>query len=160
MEAARVRCVACCAGAVLDRPVFLHTPSAKFRVADTLWCFRRHLGAHTTCSKHGPLPNNYHLLQSGIALGLAVRSPSSPPYLLLLFCLEAVITAAGDLYLSVSGIPERVGYTLLSVFWAGIPFLLLCLLGTLPLQPILPAVNVARVYEVRRPIQHPCTVLI
>ena len=57
MEAARVRCVACCASAVLDRPIFLHTLGARFRVADTLWGFRHHLGAHTTCSKHGPLPD-------------------------------------------------------------------------------------------------------
>ncbi|KAF9644674.1 pleiotropic drug resistance ABC transporter [Thelephora ganbajun] len=87
------------------------------------------------------------ILWSGIAIGLTACSPSSPPYLLLLFCLEAVITAIGDLYLSVSGLPEHIGYTLLSVFWVFIPSLLLFLLGTLPLQPVLPVINVARVGE-------------
>lgn len=107
-----------------------------------------------------PLPDCFRRSQSGIALGLATRSPSSPPYLLLLFCLEAVVTAIGDVYLSVPGIPERIGYTLLSVFWAGVPFLLLYLLGTLPLQPVLPAINVARVCDVRNPVQGALTVLI
>jgi len=46
------------------------------------------------------------------------------------------------------------------VFWACIPFLLLCLLGTLPLQPVLPAVNVARVHEVRHPVEDAYTILI
>ena len=88
------------------------------------------------------------------------RSPSSPPYLLLLFCLESVITAIGDLYLSVSGHPGQIGYTLLSIFWASIPFFLLSVLGTLPLCPILPAVNVARVGEVRNSIQSARSLLI
>ena len=81
------------------------------------------------------------------------HTPTSPPYLLLLFCLETLITALCDLYLSVPGLPERFGYTLLSVFWVIVSFLLLSLLGTLPLQPALPAANVARVGEVGNPIK-------
>lgn len=118
-------------------------------MADTLRSFRDYLGAHTACYQRA-LPSDHDCRpQSGILIGLTARSPSSPPYLLLLFCLESVITAIGDLYLSISGLPERFGYTLLSVFWAGIPFFLLSLLGTLPVQPALPTVNVARVGEVR-----------
>ena len=106
------------------------------------------------------LPDFDCRFQSGVAIGLTARTPSSPPYLLLLFCLEASATAIGDLYLAVSELPERIGYTVLSVFWAIIPFLLLSLLGTLPLQPILPAVNVARVGKVRNPIKGVCAMLI
>ena len=88
-----------------------------------------------------------------------MHTPASPPYLLLLFCLETLITAVCDLYLAVSGLPERIGYTLLSAFWAVVPFFLLSLLGTLSLQPVLPAVNVARAGEVGDPIKDPCTTL-
>lgn len=107
-----------------------------------------------------PLPDHHCRSQCGVTIGLAARPPSSPPYLLLILCLEAVITAVGDLYLSVSGLPERIGYTLLGVFWASIPFFLLSLLGTLPLQPVLPAANAARVGEVRNSIHGARTVLI
>jgi hypothetical protein len=132
--------------------VFLHALSVRSLVACAFWGICHSLGAHTTHSQRAPLPDFNYQFQSGIAIGLTARSPSSPPYLLLLFFLEAFITAIGDLYLAVSEFPDRIGYTLLSVFWVIIPFLLVYLLGTLPLQPALPAVNVARVGEVRNPV--------
>lgn len=80
-----------------------------------------------------------------------LRSPTTPPYLVLLFYTAQIVSALADLVAEVLNTDQSVdpGQLCADVVRSAIPTFLLWIGGTLPLENVLPAPNVATDKDVR-----------
>ena len=83
------------------------------------------------------------LLQSYVFLRVLSKPPLSPPYLLILFYLTEMLVAVIDLYVLFGSENKNFGLVAATLLRLAVPTFLAWLAGTLPLEPILPAKNVA-----------------